>query len=112
MAMIHDDNEPQLVGQIFCGVLTLFGILIAVIGILVGLYADAPGNSVEAHLLWGLIFSTTLAIVLSSVTAGCSLARMAGYAVSPGTIQGMVYFILFIVTICVLIVAVAALRYV
>jgi hypothetical protein len=99
------------VGQIFCGVLTLFGILIAVIGILVGLYADAPGGSVEAHLLWGLIFSTTLAIVLSSIMAGCSLARMAGYDVSLGTIQGMVYLVLFLVTTCVVVVAVAALRY-
>jgi heme/copper-type cytochrome/quinol oxidase subunit 3 len=100
------------VGQIFCGVLTLFGILIAVIGILVGLYADAPGGgSVEAHLLWGLIFSTTLAIVLSSITAGCSLARTAGYDVSLGTIQGMMYLVLFLVTTCVVVVAVAALRY-
>ncbi len=111
MAMNPDDSERQLVGQIFSGILALFGILIAVIGILVGLYADTQGDSTETYLLWGLIVATILATVLSSITAGCALARMAGQDVPLSSIQGMVYFILFLVTTCVVIVAVGALHY-
>lgn len=106
-----DDSERQLVGQIFCGVLALFGVLIAVISILVSLYADAEGHNAEAYLLWGLIVATTLALILSSVTAACSLARMTGADVSLGGIQSMVYFILFLVTACVVTVSVLGLRY-
>jgi hypothetical protein len=36
---------------------------------------------------------------------------MAGYDVSLGTIQGMVYLVLFLVTTCVVVAAVAALRF-
>lgn len=70
-----------------------------------------PIPKAEAYLLWGLIFATTLAIILSSITAACSLARMTGADVSLGAIQGMVYFILFLVTACVVTVAVFGLRY-
>ncbi len=106
-----ENNERQLVGQIFCGVLALFGILIAVVSILVGLYADTQRNSVEAYILWGLIVTTTLAVVLSSITAGGASARMTGYDVPLNSIQGMVYVVLFLITTCVLIVVVVGLRY-
>jgi len=111
MPVSPDDSERQLVGQIFSGLLALFGILIAVIGILVGLYADTQGNDAEAYVLWGLIVATILATVLSSVTAGCALARMGGQDVPLSSIQGMVYFILFLVTVCVVTAAVGALHY-
>lgn len=76
---IHIDNgERQLVGQIFCGVLALFGVLIAVISILVSLYADAQAETAEAYVRWGLIVTTTLAIILSSITAGGAMARRLG----------------------------------
>jgi F0F1-type ATP synthase membrane subunit c/vacuolar-type H+-ATPase subunit K len=106
-----DDRERQLVGQIFCGVLALFGVLVAVISILVSLYADAEGGTVEAYVLWGLIVTTTLAIVLSSITAGGALARMTGHDVPRNNIEGMVYVILVLITTCVLIVVVFGLRY-
>ena len=89
----------------------LFGILIAVISILVSLYADTHGESVEAYVLWALIVTITLAIVLSSITAGVALARMTGHDVPLSNIQGVVYVILFIITTCVLIVVVFGLRY-
>lgn len=111
MAVNADDSERQLVGQIFAGVLALFGILIAVIGILVGLYADTQGDGAEAYVLWGLIVATILATVLSGLTAGCALARMGGQDVPLSSIQGMVYFILFLVTTCVVTAAVGALHY-
>ena len=110
MAASPDDSERQLAGQIFSGVLALFGILIAVVGILIGLYADAEDNA-EAYVLWGLIVSTTVAIVLSSITAGGALARMTGYDVPLSSIQGMVYLALFLITTCVVIVVVFGLRY-
>jgi len=106
-----DDSERQLVGQIFCGVLALFGVLIAVISILVSLYADTQGETVEAYVIWGLIVTTTLAIVLSSITAGGALARMTGHEIPRSNIEGMVYVVLFLITTCVLIVVVFALRY-
>jgi heme/copper-type cytochrome/quinol oxidase subunit 3 len=108
---IHiDDGERQLVGQIFCGVLALFGVLIAVISILVSLYADAQAETAEAYVLWGLIVTTTLAIVLSSITAGGALARMTGHDVPQNNIEGMVYVILVLITTCVFVV-VFGLRY-
>ena len=106
---IHiDDGERQLVGQIFCGVLALFGVLIAVISILVSLYADA--QAAEAYVLWVLIVTTTLAIVLSSITAGGALARMTGHDKPQNNIEGMVYVILVLITTCVFLV-VFGLRY-
>lgn len=92
--------------------MALFGILIAVVGILIGLYTETQGYSTEAYLLWGLIAATTLAVVLSSITAGCALAHLAGHErVTVTSILRMVFFLLFLVTACVATVAVVGLYY-
>lgn len=74
------------------------------------LYADAQAETAEAYVLWGLIVTTTLAIVLSSITAGGALARMTGHDVPQNNIEGMVYVILVLITTCVFVV-VFGLRY-
>ena len=103
--------ERELLGQIFSGVLALFGILIAVVGILLGLYTSQKGYSTVASLLWWLIVGTTVAVAWSGVTAALALSRLRGRLVPLGLIAGSVYVLLALATACTVVVAVVGLSY-
>lgn len=93
-------QEGQFVSHAFNGVIALFGILVAVLSILLALYVDVQGYRNLATAFRLLMGGVAVALVIAALSAGLSIAHMRGSSCIPvALIAGLLYLLLTGVTI-------------
>lgn len=83
--MSNQAHDREFVGHVFSAALTLMAVLLAVLGILIGLHGSFSIPAVVRTYAW-LIDGILVAVVICGIVSGLSLAYLRGRAVSINVI--------------------------